>query len=98
MDKLREVVATLGATVNTTVLSLSDFGFTDAQISVARRATISTVTATVMITWDGTDPSATLGHPIPADTWAVVGYPSSVTNIKVIRQTAQASVTITLER
>lgn len=89
-----------GATVSTTVLEMSDFSFTGQFLYEARRAVISAVTQNIMITWDGTDPTATLGHQVVANgDWVVVENGANIQRLKFIRQGgSDGNVTITLEK
>lgn len=89
-----------GYEVSTTAIEMSDFGFTEEELSTARRATITAVTQNAMMLWDGTDPAATLGHPVVANALPIVVESApSITLIKLIRQGGSNSfVTITLER
>jgi hypothetical protein len=92
-DRPYHAIATLTDTV-------SNAAVTEVQIIEAKRAVISCLTRTMMLTWDGTDPTATLGHPIvPSVDWAVVEGTRNVTRIKILALVgADGVVTVTLER
>lgn len=93
-------VETKSATVTTTAVSdLDDFSFTTTPGNRAKRAIISCVTNNVMVTWSGTDPTSTLGHPIVAavDTFVIEGSPN-VANLRLLALSGSATVTITIER
>lgn len=100
MDKIRRALDTKTAAVTTAaVSSLSDFGFSAQDLQAARRATISTVTNNLMVTWSGVDPTSTLGHPVVASAdWAVVEGVSDVVRVKLLALTGSATVTVTLEK
>lgn len=60
--------AMASATVSTVVLTLADdFGFTEAQLARAKRAFITSTKAAVRYMYDGTAPTAELGHLLPQD-------------------------------
>jgi len=97
---VRKAIEMKGTTVSTTVLEMSDFGFTSQFLYDARRAIVTAVTQNAMITWDGTDPTATLGHPVVANgDWVIIENGANIQRIKLIRQGgSDANVTITLEK
>ena len=95
----RTAIATKTLTVSTVVKTLSDFGFSAKEIADARGAYISSVNNTVIVKWDGTDPTATNGHPVIATlVWQLVEGAPDVVRLRFIRQSADALVTVTLER
>lgn len=83
--------------VSTAAKAITDFSFSAADINVAERAKIGVIANTVMLTYDGTTPTATLGLPIPANTIVEVLGNHNINNIKIIRLSADATVTIQLE-
>ena len=87
-----------GLSVSSSVKTLSDFSFSATNTGNAKRAIISAITDGVMATWDGsTAPTSTLGHPIPVNQTIVVQGNRNINNLKLIRVTTDANVTITLE-
>lgn len=92
---MRQVIATKYLQVSNTAQELSDFGFSQTQIDRATELIISAVTDDVMIRWDGTAPTATVGHPIKADFWASLDV-GELSDLQVIRKSTDADVTITL--
>jgi len=86
-----------GTTVSSSAKTLADFGFSTTNTGNAKRAIISSVTDGVMATWDGTAPTSTLGHPIPVNQTIVIQGNRNINNLKLIRVTNDAAVTITLE-
>ncbi len=88
------------ATVDDSVKSMADFGFTDAQLSQFTRAVVTARTAGVMIRYDDAaeNPSATVGHLLPINgTMTVDGY-ESISNLRFIRDAStNATVSITLD-
>lgn len=101
LDATTKCYALVSGTVSNAVLSMTDFGFTAAQLADATRAFISCATAAIRTTWDGTtDPSVTVGHLFVQDGAPVelVGV-ENITNLRMIRAAgADAVVTISLER
>ena len=99
---LRTALATGSATVTNAVKAIShaDFGFSTAELVAARKATLSVIANTVMVTWDGTDPTITLGHSLLAagQGWQVVEGNGNIIRLKFIRLSGDGVVTITLER
>lgn len=95
---LSRALETLSHAVQAAAVTIQDFGFDEDNLNRANRAVVSAATNNVMLTWDGTVPTATLGHCVKANYSYVVDNPSSVVQIQLIRQTANATVTITLER
>lgn len=80
-----------------TVVDFDDFGFSAQQKSDMNAMVISAVTNTIMVTWSGVDPTATLGHALAVNQILVLNGPH-IANIKMIGQSGTATATITLER
>ena len=96
--EIKRALATKAYTVTTgAVVSLTDFGFSVDDINTATRAVISATANALMITWDGTDPTSALGHPVVANEWGNVDGPDA-TSVKLIATGGNAPATITLER
>lgn len=92
-----------GATVSNVVKAIShiDFGFTAGILATAEVAVITARTEGVMITWDGTDPTATLGHLIDTTMLGpfVLKGRAKINALKFLREAAaDTDVTITLEQ
>ncbi len=88
-----------GATVSSSVVSFSSFGFSSSNVTNADQAVITARTAGVMVSWDGTDPTATLGHLIAQNESMTVIGNQKIQALKLIREAAaDADVTITLEQ
>jgi hypothetical protein len=81
-------------------VGISDFEFDSDNLSQATRAVISSTGYDVKITWDGTDPTSTVGHHVVKDSavWAEVFGPRNIPQLKFIGISGEATVTITLER
>ena len=95
---IKRALATKAYTVTTlAVATLSDFGFSADNINEATRVVASTTANALMITWDGTDPTSALGHPIATNEWGNVDGPDA-TSVKLIATGGNAPTTITLER
>ncbi len=80
----------------------ADFGFTPAQLAAARRAYVTSIGAAVRYMFDGTEPTAALGHLLPQDASPPLeAYENrTLNNLIFIRDTgavADATVLITLE-
>ena len=87
-----------GATVSNTALGISSWSFSAADLAAATRALITARTAGVMYSYDGTTPTATLGHHIAANATVEVIGNAAINALKMIRDDAtDAAVTITLE-
>lgn len=83
----------------TTVIPLSSFtGYDATKVAVATRAKISAIGNGCVVTYDGTNATTTLGHPIAANAAPlVIEGQTNVSNIKVVSLTGTSNVTITLE-
>lgn len=69
----------------------ADFGWGNADLGTANAAWISSTQA-VRYTFDGTDPTATLGHPIGADGTVYIPDARLVRDLKFIRTGANDAV------
>lgn len=91
------VVATLGHTVSTTALLLTDLGFTATQIAKAHSVLITVNTNTLIWRADGTAPTASVGHYIPALGSQELFGKVLLQNLKLIRQGgSDATITASL--
>lgn len=88
------------ATVSTAVKSAAaDFAFTSGYLAKAAKAIITFRTGGCMVTFDGTDPTATNGHYYAANTTIEVYGNSRIAAMKFLREASTDSVvTITLEK
>ena len=94
-----DVIASKTLPVTTVKTLAADFGFSAAQLAAADVAIISTFTNNCNVLWDGTDPTATFGHPLTAGlTTIAFGGNAKINLVKVVSQTGTANVTITLEK
>ncbi len=102
-DKEYETIATGSATVSVSVVDLTAFGFTAAQLQTATRAVISnhnTSVGGVSFTYDGTLPTTKAGHNLNREDEPLVVWGNVYINsLKFIRdhQGTDGIVTITLE-
>ena len=98
----RHALETKVATVSTTVVGLSDFGFTTGFLNVASYAIVTTWDSVVLLTFDGTDPDATtgLGHALSPDNEPrIIGSKQDTIRLKFIRAAdTDAKVTVTIMR
>lgn len=80
-------------------ISHADFGFTADQLAAADHAIISVNAEGVFATWEGTDPTTSLGHYLAATHAPFVVRGRNVANLKFIRAGSNdATVSITLEK
>lgn len=94
--RVRRAKETKSASVSSTVVPLSGFSFTAAELQKASYALITCVTDAVMVTFDGTDPTATLGHPVQEELGRLEVIGPDVQLIKLIRASGDATATITI--
>ena len=90
-----------GNTISDSVLAISNaswsWGSTD--LSSAEKAIIVSNAEGVVISWDGTDPTTTLGLPIPEGSSVEISGNPNIQNLKFIRSGASdATVTVILEK
>lgn len=86
------------AVVSAAAVGINSWGFSAANLAAAVRAVISARTAGVMVSWDGTDPTSSLGHPVMQNLSISVFGNENIQALKFIREAAaDADVTITLE-
>ena len=87
-------------TVSNTALTMTTMGFTASQLSQAKRALITVSTAAgVRMTYDGTTPTAALGHLLIGTVASIyIEGNLNIRNLQFIRATgADSEVAITLE-
>lgn len=97
------VVKLKAVKVSSTVITMTgtsnSMGFTAAEVAAAIRATISCKTNPCMVTWDGTDPTSTLGHTVPKDDHPLVlTGRANIAALKFLRDGGDSDVTVTLEQ
>ncbi len=87
------------AAVSSTAKAVShaDFSLSAANLALALAATVTAHTDAVVFTYDGSTPTATHGHVVPASSTVVVEGNGNIQNLKFIRQTTDATVSVTLE-
>lgn len=89
------------ATISNAVKAIShaDFSWAAGALAAADVAVISCNTNGVLITWDGTDPTTTLGHYLAAGANPlVVRGNANILNVKFIRLSSDSVVTVHLEK
>jgi hypothetical protein len=93
------------ATVTTgAVVAITDFGFTAGKLAEANAARISCSANNMHVTWSGTEPTASLGHPVIETASLTTNEPfcvdgkENVANIKLIGLSGNAVATITIGR
>lgn len=88
----------VSGTVAGTAVTLSTFGLSAGQLSVARIITITPLTAGLMVTWDGTTPTSSVGHLLPAGGTYTIEGKDNINAFKMIREASvSATVTVTVE-
>lgn len=91
-------IAHQSAAVSSTAKTLADLTFTAGQIDVASRARITCDTQPIRYTYDGTVPTASVGHYLPVGTTTEVVGGTNVANLKFIRASGtDGAVSVTLE-
>ncbi|MHC4542943.1 MAG: hypothetical protein ACYSYL_00250 [Planctomycetota bacterium] len=97
---IRRALETKSTAISTTVvlISAAAWSWSSETLAQARRAVISAVAQPVMVTWDGSTPTATHGHPVVANDTLIVEGAHNIPRIRLIRQGgSDATATITLE-
>ena len=92
---------TKAATISSAAVAISAAGWswTAGDVAAADRAVITVHTQPVVMTWDGTTPTATLGMYLPAGATVVVSGNKNVQAVQLIRQGgSDATVSVTLEK
>jgi hypothetical protein len=74
--------------------TIQEFGFTTAELADSDLATIAT-TADIKFLYDGSDPTASFGLPLIANTMPAIEEGSNIRNLKFY---GTATVTVLLER
>lgn len=103
MPSLQAPIAfrTKALTISSTALAISAVGWswTAGDVESADRAVITTHTQPIIVTWDGTTPTATLGQHVAAGSSLTISGNVNVQNVKMIRQGgSDATASVTLER
>lgn len=92
---------TKSATISNAAKAIThgDFAWGTTDLALARLAIISPRSAGVMFTYDGTDPTATFGHPIATSGIVAIEGNANIRALKFIREAGvDATLTITLEK
>jgi len=85
-------------TVSTTALTLEAFtGITQEQVNRANRIRITVETQPIRYRYDGTAPTDTVGHLLPAPSELILTGTDNVRQFQIIRATADATIMVTLE-
>lgn len=88
---------TISVAVSSSVKDMDDFSFSAEDVAKAASAIMTAHTAAVVYTWSGEDPTATHGHVLPANATVTIQGNANIQALRVIRQSSDATVTITLE-
>lgn len=75
----------------------ADFGFTADELAAASQAVVTAHTAAVVFAYSGETPTATHGHVLPANGTVTIEGHANVQALELIRQSSDATVSITLE-
>lgn len=94
-----QAFASKSAAISSTAKAVShaDFGWTAGDLDKARGATITAHTQAVVFTYDGSTPTATHGHVLPANGTVSIQGNTNIQALKFIRQSSDATVSVTLE-
>lgn len=93
-----KAIAHQSVAVSSTAKALTDLGFTQAQIDRSSRARITADTNPLRMTYDGTTPTASIGHYLPVGAGTEVVGDANIANLKFIRAGASdGAVSVTLE-
>lgn len=100
IDQLATVVIEMKVlTVSTVVKAMADFSFTSGNLAKAAKAIVTCRTGGLMVSFDGTDPTATNGHLYAANTTFEVYGNARIAAMKFLREAGTDAVTtITLEK
>jgi hypothetical protein len=103
MGMLSTAVAfrTKAATISSAAVAISAAGWSwvTGDLAAADQCVITAHTQPVVVTWDGTTPTATLGMYVGAGATVVISGNQNVQRVNLIRQgAADATVSITLEK
>ena len=94
--RVRRAKETKSASVDGNVTTLADFSFTASELQKASHALITCVGDAVMVTFDGTTPTATLGHPVLEEQGRLEVFGPDVQLIQMTQATGAATATITI--
>ena len=98
LSALRGITTCLTATVTTEVAITAFTGYDATVMKTASRARISARTTGAMFTYNGTTPSATVGHLVAANATVLVEGQANIAALKFIQESGgNAVITITLE-
>lgn len=87
------------ATISTVAKAMDFFAFTAGNVAKAAKAIVTCRTGGLMVTFDGTDPTATNGHYYAANTTFEVYGNARIAAMKFLREAGTDAVTtITLEK
>jgi hypothetical protein len=93
-------IAHATATISSTAKALTDspFSITQANVDAAAFVRISCDTQPARYTYDGTVPTASVGHILPVNTTIEIAGANNIRNLQFIRQGgSDATVSVTLE-
>lgn len=84
-------------TVSSTALSLTDLGFTTAQVQQAQSMRLTVETQSTRYAYDGATPTAANGHLLAANAELLLVGSENLANFRIIRVTTDATIQVTLE-
>lgn len=88
-----QTISTVALGITAAKLKINETG---GRFKRAVKAFISVETNSIRVRWDGTDPTASVGHLLTAGSSLTIIGEGNVTKIKMIRASADAAVMITL--
>jgi len=97
MPQLAIATCLTGTISNSAVALASLTGYDATKHVFVNRAVITAITNAVVVTWNGTTPTATVGHVIAANGTLILEGQAKIAALQFIRLSADVSLTITLE-
>lgn len=85
------------ATVSNTALELTDVGFTAAEVKAADRMRVTVETNAIRYRYDGTAPTASVGHLLATGSVLILDGHNNIANFQVIADSSDGAVMVTLE-
>jgi hypothetical protein len=93
----RPISSQFNKTVSNAALDLvTGLNFSQTDVNAADAAHITVTGNDLRYTYDGTTPTATIGHPLPVGSDILIRGQSLIANLKFIRQGSDGVVNITL--
>lgn len=85
------------ATISSTALTLEDVGFSAAEVSAANRMRLTVETAAIRYRYDGTSPTASVGHLLAVGAVLLLDGNQNIELLELIADASDGTVMVTLE-